>query len=55
MKAFACLAVLALAVAGCSVHENAAPAPTTAYVVPAPAAIAYVGPAPTRTVFVPVN
>jgi hypothetical protein len=47
MKVFACLAVLALAVAGCSIHENAAPAPapTTAYIVPAP----------TTTVLVPVN
>ena len=47
MKAFAYLAVLALAVAGCSFHENhePAPAPTVAYVVPAQ----------TTTVFVPVN
>jgi hypothetical protein len=46
MKVFACLAVLALAVAGCSIHENVTrvPAPTTAYV-----------PAPATTVYVPVN
>jgi hypothetical protein len=49
MKVFACLAVLALAVAGCSIHETTTrtAAPATAYVVPAPA--------PGTTVYVPVN
>jgi hypothetical protein len=52
MKAFACLAVLALAVAGCSVHSETVvqkPVPSTAAVVVPD------GPPPTTTVVVPAN
>jgi hypothetical protein len=49
MKAVACLAVLALAIAGCSIHDD------TVVQKPVPTTTAYVVAAPTTTVLVPVN